>query len=88
MKKFTQKMVLEEVKKVQAGELTDNQVFDDWMDMAGDWLANDDGEYLRHGFDGFYDRTPEQILLDFHFGGKLDRPLSAAEVDRLLETPR
>lgn len=84
MKKFTKAQVLDEVRAVKAGELAthESEVYDTWMDMAGDWLANDDGTYLRGGFEGWNQRSPETILCDFHFSGRLERPLPQNEIDQ------
>ena len=80
---FSQQQVFDEVRRIRAGavEPHNSRVYDAWMEMAGDWFVQDDGEYLRNGFVGFNQRSPEIILLDFHLGGKLAEPLTDEQVD-------
>lgn len=80
---YTKEQILDEVKRIHSGELAryDSEVLDAWSDMALDWWQNDDGAYLMDGFTGFNDRTPEQIVADFHFAGKLTEALTDEEVE-------
>ena len=68
---YTKEQILAEVKSYQANSMLDSEIVDDWMDMATDWLTDDPSEYITNGFDGFNDRTPEQILCDFYLAGKV-----------------
>lgn len=72
--KLKKQQILDEVKQVQSGSLssTMSEVYDEWADMATEWLTDDPSEYLKNGFDGFNDRSPEQILCDFYLAGKVE----------------
>lgn len=83
MKKFTQQEVRQGVKDSRE-DYSVNEIYDVWMNMAGDWFANDDGTYLRDGFTGYNDRSEDDILLDFHFGDKLSDPLTPEEIDKMM----
>lgn len=82
---FTKKQVLKEVVQLQAGELLTSQskVFKTWQNFATNWFQDDITDYLLNGFKGFYQRTPEQILLDFHFNCCV-KGLSGKDVNKLM----
>lgn len=79
---FTKQQILDEVKNYANGQ--DSEVVDAWMDMATDWLSDDPSTYLRDGFDGFNDRSPNQILCDFYLAGKVS-DLSEDEFNQIMD---
>ncbi len=70
---MTKDQILTEMRQLKANEITemDSEVYDEWMNMAGDWLADDPSEYLKDGFKGFNERSPEEILCDFYLASKV-----------------
>lgn len=86
--RFTRQEVTEEVNKIRSGELSiyqgETPIYDQWHELAMEWLSQDDGEYAYDGFIGFRDRSVNQILLDFHLAGQLIDPFTDSEVDSIL----
>lgn len=87
--KFTQEQVLKEVQEIFKRDLSptsiNSKVYDTWIEMAEGWLSEGSYDYLNEGFTGFFERTPNQILLDFHLNDKLLDPLSDTQVDTFLQ---
>ena len=85
MKKFSQKQVLKDIIDYRNGKLLkfNSAIIDAWYDMAEKWLTNNPYCILTHGLKGFNERTPEEILVDFHFSNLLKRPLSAKKLDKI-----
>lgn len=85
--KFTQKQVLAEIRNLQSGRLNDlsyTPVMDEWFNFAEDWLVDGPYDILKNGLKGFRQRTPEEILVDFHLNNRLKRPLTDKKLDKLL----
>ncbi len=64
-----QEILLEATNYAEKGDET--PVIEAWLDMATDWLSDDPSNYLKDGFDGLNDRSPNQILADFYLAGKV-----------------
>jgi hypothetical protein len=58
-------------------------VADAWMEMMREQIASDDS-YIVGGFDGFDELKPDEIILDFHYAGKLSDPLTQEEVEKIV----
>lgn len=86
--KFSKERVIAEVELIRKGELhrSDSAVYNEWAEMATEWLINDPNTYLNDGFTGFSTRSAKQIVLDFHLGDKLDQPLTEAEYNDCMES--
>lgn len=84
MNKFSREDVLDQVQKVQDGTISrhDSPVYQAWNELAEEWLAT--GTYSKAGFSGFDERTPNQILMDFHLNGGLKDDLSDDEMFKIL----
>ena len=80
MAKFHNEQVLNEAKQVHAGELDpqNSSVFEAWCQLMLHWLTNNPHMLLGR-FAGFDERSPGQILLDFHYNDGLHEPLSQDE---------
>ncbi|MFY4731206.1 hypothetical protein [Nitrospira sp. BLG_2] len=81
---YTKQQILTEVQAYQANTIFDSDIVDDWFDMATQWLTDDPSEYLKDGFDGFNDRSPEQILCDFYLAGKV-ADMSESEFNAIMD---
>ena len=78
---FSRDQIRNEVTDIRNGKIApiDSEVWFEWADMAADWLIDSPGDYLRDGFQGFNQRSIEQIILDFHIADLLSDPLSDEE---------
>jgi ssDNA-binding replication factor A large subunit len=73
---FSRQQIRTEIKLVRnrkSRELN-GKVADAWIKMMREQIASDDS-YLVSGFIGFDKLGEEEIILDFHFAGKLSDPL-------------
>lgn len=85
--KFTKEQVLAEKRAIEAGTTLreDSAVYQAWAELADRWLASGDNSYHTEGFKGFNERSPEEIVLDFHLNDLLDAPLTDAEFNACLD---
>ena len=77
-KKYSQERVLQEIEDIRSGKLhkDDSSVFQQWVEAASHWIMETPAE---DGFRSFYDRSSNEILIDFHNNGWLLNPLSDEE---------
>lgn len=81
---YTKEQILNEIKAFKSGTLFDSDIVDEWMDMATEWLTTDPQTFAKDGFDGFEERSPEQILVDFYLNDKV-ADMSESEYNQIMD---
>lgn len=83
---FPRNQVVEETIAIRQDRLdrTKSKVYGVWEELAYEWLSSGENDYAADGFKGFYDRSPSEILFDFHENDLLEVPLTDDEVEKLL----
>ena len=84
--KFTQRQVLKEVKNILSGKLMRYQslVYQEWISFhTKHFKEYDIRSLINYGFKGFFNSSPEEILIDFNNFGKLKIKLNDDQKTKL-----
>lgn len=71
---FDEQTIRDQVNALRDRQLSKagSDVYQTWADMAAEWLMNSPGEYIDNGFEGFNERSAEEIVEDFRLNNQLE----------------